>query len=168
MFVFSFLEQEVAGGLSSAFTGCSGLANILDGLEGRTAPTKKPQAIKRKFASKAASAAKAKAKPKAKPKAKAAAVEVIEVIDLDAPEPKAKAKAVAKAVAKAAAVEAAPKAKAVPKDTRKCVHSRAYKKAVKANENRLGVSKLDVSRIACKAAKAAAEQWDRDHEGEVL
>ena len=68
----------MAGSLSGAFTGCSGLANILNGLEGRE-PIVKPQAIKRKSyklgGHKAAAAPKSKAKAapaaKAKPKAKA-------------------------------------------------------------------------------------------------
>ena len=48
LFVFSFLAQQVASGLSNAFAGCSGLAGILSGLETHGDPTQKPMAIKRR------------------------------------------------------------------------------------------------------------------------
>jgi len=47
LFVFSFLEQEAASSQSSAFSGCSGLAQILDNLS--AVPTVKPCAKKRKL-----------------------------------------------------------------------------------------------------------------------
>ena len=79
------------------------------------------------------------------------------------------AKAVAKPVAKPAAKHvAAPVAKpvAAPADalsgTRKCVHSRAYKKAA-SNAKLAGLSPRSVSKQACEAGRLAAEQWDKDH-----
>ena len=177
-FVFSFLEQEVAAGVSKAFAGCSGLADILNGLEGRPPPTKKPQAIKRKFAaSKKAAAPKAKAKAapaaalESKAKAEAAPAAAPKSKALAAPAPKSKAKAAPvfvetadSAFATAASVPPA----GVLKDTRKCVHSRAYKAAVKACQHEIGWSKQDVSKFACKKAQEAAEQWDRDGSPEIL
>ena len=47
-------------------------------------------------------------------------------------------------------------------DTRKCVHSRAYKKAA-AKAKAEGLSKLETSKAACKAGQEAAEKWDLDH-----
>ena len=46
VFVFSILQFQVAEDVSSAFAGCSGLAQILGGLEGRGCPTQKPMAKK--------------------------------------------------------------------------------------------------------------------------
>jgi len=166
----------VAGELSSAFTGCSGFGDILRGLEGRsdTAPVIKPQAIKkRKFVAKAKKAAVAKAKKAAVPKAgavpkpaakaavpKPAAVAAVGVAGA-VPEPAAP-------VAKAVVPEPAAKAP-VPKapegalsDTRKCVHSRAYKYAARVAKA-AGKNPAEISAAACKAGKEANAKWDLEH-----
>jgi hypothetical protein len=80
--VFAFsIEQEVAASYSNAFSGCSGLSNILNGLQRRPVPAgQAPKAIKRKpkagkgKGKQAKAAGKGKGKGKAKANAKAAAV----------------------------------------------------------------------------------------------
>ena len=156
LFVFS-LEQEVAGELSSAFTGCSGLGNILKSLEGRSEepPTIKPMAIKRR-----------RLQPKAKVVAKAAAKVVPKPAAKVVPKPAAaavpKPAAEAVPVAKAVDVAAAPVAKAALSDTRKCVHSRAYRSAARVARI-AGKTPSEISAAACKAGKEANEEWDREH-----
>ena len=134
--VFSFLDQQVASGLTNAFAGVSGLDAILAGLEGRGAPTQKPQAIKRKF-----------------PKAKAAPA-------------KAPAAAPAKAPASAPAPVPPPAPfvldKAARKRKRNCVHSCAYKKAAK-EAKAAGLPEAEVAKAASAAGKAATAQWDKDN-----
>jgi len=167
LFVFS-LEQEVAGELSSAFTGCSGLGNILKSLEGRSEepPTIKPMAIKRRRLQPKAKVV-AKAAPKVVPKP--AAKVVPKPAAAAVPKPAAEAVPVAKAVdvaavpvAKAVDVAAAPVAKAALSDTRKCVHSRAYKSAARVARI-AGKTPSEISAAACKAGKEANEEWDREH-----
>ena len=136
-FVFS-LAQEVAGDISSALTGCSGLASILKGLENREEPTKKPMAIKRRKLAKAAPQPEAAPKPKAAPKP-----------------------AAAKAAAAPAGGLAAPPVAGLT-DTRKCVHSRAYKAAAKKAKNDC-LSPVEISKAACKAGKDAGDKWDIEH-----
>jgi hypothetical protein len=168
-FVFS-LEQEVAGEISGAFTGCSGFGNILRSLEGRsdTVPAIKPQAVKKRKFTAVSKAAVAKAKKAAVPKAKKAAVPKAGAV----PKPAAKA-AVPKPAAVAAvgvagaavsepAAPVAKPAKAPVKDTRKCVHSRAYKAAA-AVAKAAGLNAGEISLAACKAGKEAAAKWDLEH-----
>jgi hypothetical protein len=137
----------VASQKSSAFSGCSGLDNILKGLEARDAPTVKPMAVKRRKLS-----AKAKLKPKPKSAAKAAA--------------KAEAVPVAPVPAAPVAVGAAPVAKPVGvahlTDTRKCVHSRASKKAMRIAKA-AGLSPIECTKAASKAAKIAVDLWASEH-----
>jgi len=104
----------------------------------------KPMAIKRKATS-SRKLLVAKAKPAKPPVAKAAA----------------KSAPVAKAAAMPAQEPVAAEAK-VLSDSRNCVHSRAYKKAAKQAKLD-GLNKAEISLAACKAARAAAEQWDLDH-----
>jgi len=132
----------VASGLSNAFAGVSGLAAILDGLEGRPPPSQKqkPMAIKRKL-------------PKAAPaKAPAAAPA------------KAPAKAPAPASAPAPVPPPAPLVldKAARKRKRNCVHSCAYKKAAK-EAKAAGLPEAEVAKAASAAGKAATAQWDKDN-----
>ncbi len=165
----------MAGELSSAFTGCSGLDQILNNLEGRGQPTIKPMAVKRrKVTSKAKGVAKAVAKPAAEAVAvaKAEAVAVAKAVDV-ADVPMAAAP-VAEVVPVAGAVDVAavPKpaapvaplavAKAPLSDTRKCVHSRAYKFAAKTAKA-AGLSPPQISAAACKAGKEATDKWDLEH-----
>jgi len=137
----------VANSCSSAFSGCSGLNQILEGLEGRGPPMQfdKPMAIKRKATTGSKKLLVAKAKPGQPPVAKAAA----------------KSAPVAKTAAMPAQEPVAAEAK-VLSDSRNCVHSRAYKKAAKQAKLD-GLNKAQISLAACKAARAAAEQWDLDH-----
>ena len=124
----------MASGLTHAFSGCSGLAGILDGLESRGPPTQKPMAIKRrKLAPKGP--AKAPRKAPAKPPAKAPPV---------------------------AASVAAPDAPVALSYDRKCVHSRAYHQAAREAKAE-GLSKEEISKAACQAGKLAKEQWDKEH-----
>ena len=176
-FVFS-LEQEVAGELSGAFTGCSGFDNILRSLEGRsdTAPAIKPQAVKKRKLAALSKAAVAKAKKAAVPKAgavpkpaakaavpKPAAVAAVGVAGA-VPEPEAPvAEAVAKAPVPKPAKAPVPKApQGDLSDTRKCVHSRAYKSAAKVAKA-AGKNAGEISAAACKAGKEAAAKWDLEH-----
>ena len=141
----------MANNLSSAFSGCSGLDAILDGLEGRGPPkhADKPAAIKRKrklLVAKARPAPKPKLLPKSAPAMPAAEPGAVPA---------------AAPAAKAAAAPVAAQADALS-DTRKCVHSRAYKAAAKAAK-KAGLNVAQISAAACKAGRAAAEQWDLDH-----
>jgi len=43
--------------------------------------------------------------------------------------------------------------------SRKCVHSRAYKAAAKVAKE-AGLDAVQISKAACAAGKAAAQQWD--------
>jgi hypothetical protein len=47
-------------------------------------------------------------------------------------------------------------------DTRKCVHSRAYKAAAKVAKA-AGLNAGEISLAACKAGKEAAAKWDLEH-----
>jgi hypothetical protein len=47
-------------------------------------------------------------------------------------------------------------------NTRKCVHSRAYDTAKRAAKL-AGLSPKEMSAVACKAGKEAAEKWDLEH-----
>ena len=123
----------MAGQHSNAFDGCSGLSGILQGLEGRDAPTQKPMAIKRRKLTRAG----AKKKPAAAPP--------VVVIDDDAPEPKA-----------------APAEPRVLIATRKCATSRAYC-AAKAKAKAAGLSAAEVSKAAQAAYKKEGEKWDQEH-----
>ena len=131
----------MASGLSNAFSGCSGLAGILDGLEGGGPPTERPCAIKRRklAAPKKALAPRAKVVSSAPPAVPAVAVPTI-----------------------AHAVPAGGPAPTSLSDTRKCVHSRAYKKAANLAKA-AGLSKAEISTAACKAGKEAADKWEEDH-----
>ena len=132
----------MASGLTHAFSGCSGLAGILDGLESRGPPTQKPMAIKRrKLAPKGP--AKAPRKAPAKPPAKAPPV-------------------AASVAAPVAASVAAPDAPVALSYDRKCVHSRAYHQAAREAKAE-GLSKEEISKAACQAGKLAKEQWDKEH-----
>ena len=162
LFVFSFLEQQVASQASHAFAGCSGLNLILHDLEGGAPPTQKPMATKRAVMHKRPAVAKAAAVAKASAVAKAPAVAKVKAPAVA----KAKAPAVAKAKAKAPAVAkanapAVAQAKALS-DTRKCVHSRAYKAAEKTAQL-AGTSPSRCSLAARAAGKEAARQWDMTH-----
>ena len=152
LFVFSFLEQQVASQASHAFAGCSGLNLILHDLEGGAPPTQKPMATKRAVMHKRPAVAKAAAVAKASAVAKAPAVAKVKAPAVA----KAKAPAVAKANAPAVA-----QAKALS-DTRKCVHSRAYKAAEKTAQL-AGTSPSRCSLAARAAGKEAARQWDMTH-----
>ena len=140
--VFSFLDQQVASGLTNAFAGVSGLDAILAGLEGRGPPTQKPMAIKRKL-----------------PKAKAAPAKAPAAAPAKAP-----AKAPAPASAPAPVPPPAPEKldKAARKRKRNCVHSCAYKKAAK-DAKLAGLPEAEVAKAASAAGKAATAQWDKDN-----
>ena len=131
-----------------SLAGCSGLGDILKSLEGRGQPTHKPMAIKRKAVKQLAKpdAKAAAAKAAAKPATKAAA---------------AKAAAAGKEAAAAPPADPAAAAKLLT-DTRKCVHSRAYKAAAKLARDQ-GLEKAEISKAACLATKEAAEKWDLEH-----
>ena len=145
-------------------------------MEGRSEepPTIKPMAIKRRRLqpkAKVVAKAAAKAVPKAAAKAvpKPAAKVVPKPAAAAVPKPAAEAVPVPKAVdvaavpvAKAVDVAAAPVAKAALSDTRKCVHSRAYKSAARVARI-AGKTPSEISAAACKAGKEANEEWDREH-----
>ena len=170
--------------MSHAFSRCSGLGEILHELEGKSTPSLKPMAKKptqlRVLAKKKAAKALAKAPAAAAKSAPAKAAAPAKAPAAPAKAPAAAAKA---APAKAAAAKtptdktaAAPaKAPAEALTTRaaaakagvawgqnmnrKCVHSRAYKKAEKTAKD-AGLDKAQISKAACAAGKAATEQWD--------
>ena len=112
-------------------------------------PVEKPMArkVKAKAKSKKSGAMKACAVAKSA-MAKAAAV--------------AKA-AVAPAMAKAAKVAKAAKPKKPLVNTRKCVHSRAYALAKKQAKIDGIVCCFQISQLACKAGKEAADKWDLEN-----
>ena len=112
LFVFSF-EQQVAGSLSNAFNGVSGLDSILKGLEGKGPPTKKPMASKKRKVAPKQSAVVAKAVAQAVAKAVASVAAAADPKAVAKPGAAAPPKAVAKAVGKPAAA-APPKAVAKP------------------------------------------------------
>ena len=150
-FVFS-LEQKVAGHLSNAFVGCSGLGSILQGLEGRDAPTQKPMALKRKVLCKVGAKKKPAAAPcyvapvpKAAPGPNADPVIVIGDSDEDAP-----------------VLLAAPAEPRVLSTSRKCCTSRAYRAAEKVAKA-AGLSAAEVSKAAQEAYKKESEKWDLEH-----
>ena len=175
--------------MSHAFSGCSGLSEILSELEGKadTVPTTKPMAKKlsqlanRKkaiIAKAAAKAAAAKSSAVGKPSAKAPAAKAAvpakapPVAKAKAPAAKAKAFFVAPtakcaaapakcaaAASKAPATKAGAKAPAEKNMSRKCVHSRAYKAAAKTAKDE-GLDAAQVSKAACAAGKVANRQWD--------
>ena len=160
----------MASQASHAFAGCSGLNFILHDLEGGAPPTQKPMATKRAVMHKRPAVAKAAAVAKASAVAKAPAVAKVKapaVAKAKAPavaKAKAKAPAVAKANAPAVAQANAPavaQAKALS-DTRKCVHSRAYKAAEKTAQL-AGLSPSRSSLAARAAGREAARQWDMTH-----
>jgi hypothetical protein len=152
VFVFS-LEQEVAASFSNAFSGCSGLGNIISGLEDRGAPAgKAPRAIKRKAR---LPSSKAAGKPKAKAKA-AAPTEGVEAVEgAEAAPAHADPAEAAEAVE---AVEADPPLKV----TRKCVTSRAYHNAKKLAKTD-GKSSEEQLAAAQKAYKDAGTKWDQEY-----
>ena len=141
--------------MSNAFSGCSGLDNILKGLEdkGGSVPVVKPQAIKKKHKLKHGGA-KAKAKAKAKPKKALAPVAVAPAGAVEvAPAPGAVEVAPAHG-----AVVVAPALKA----SRKCVTSRAYHAAKKLSKGD-GKSPEEQLAAAQKAYKEAGAKWDQEH-----
>ena len=154
-------DQEVAGEHSQAFTGCSGLADILKGLEQKevAVPIGKPQAIKRKHKLIGSSAKTAKAVAGAKT---AKAVAVANTAKAVAAANTAKAVAVGSAgsdaPAEAVDVVAAPALKV----SRKCVTSRAYHGA-KRDAKDQGKSKAEQQTAAQLAYKTAGEKWDQEH-----
>ena len=174
----------MASKASHAFAGCSGLNAILNELEVVEAPTQKPLAAKARFYKRPAAKAKApaakakspvaKAKAPAFAKAKAPAVDTTlggrilspgnaarrNKLRLKAAE--AKASAVAKAKAQAPAVAKANAPAVALSDTRKCVHSRAYKFA-ELSSKRAGLSPSRSSAAAREAGREAARQWDMTH-----
>jgi len=148
----------VAGEHSQAFTGCSGLADILKGLEQKEVGSK-PQAIKRKHKLIGSSAKTAKAVAGAKT---AKAVAVANTAKAVAAANTAKAVAVGSAgsdaPAEAVDVVAAPALKV----SRKCVTSRAYHGA-KRDAKDQGKSKAEQQTAAQLAYKTAGEKWDQEH-----
>ena len=151
----------MAGERSGAFTGCSGLGEILKGLEGRSEPTMKPMAVKRRKLAKAAAVPKAAVPKAAVPKAAVPKAAVPVAAVPVAAVPKA---AVPQAPVAAVPVAAVPQAPAdVPlSDTRKCVHSRAYKSAARVAKS-AGLSPDLCTAAARKAGQEAAEKWDLEH-----
>ena len=165
--------------MSHAFSRCSGLGEILHELEGKSTPSLKPMAKKptqlrllaKKKAAKAlarAPAAAAKAAtpakaPAAPAKAPAAPAKAAPAKAAAAKTPTDKAAAApAKAPAKALTTRAAAAKAGVAwgqNMNRKCVHSRAYKKAEKTAKD-AGLDKAQISKAACAAGKAATKQWD--------
>ena len=146
MFVFS-IEQEVAASYSNAFSGCSGLSNILNGLQSRPVPAgKAPKAIKRppKRPLKAAG----KAKPKAKAKAQAAVpAENVQAAPAQADE------------AAVLGAEAVGAAKTV---TRNCFCSKAYRVAKRLAQAG-GKSPAEQLEAAKTAYRDAGIKWDQEH-----
>ena len=150
----------MASGLSSAFSACSGLSELLQGLESHGAPSKadKPSALKRK-------AGNALLVPKAKPKPPPKGKHATETAAVLVPEPEPAAAPAAKPAAAPAAKPAAAKPADAPtglSDSRNCVHSRAYKSAARIARD-AGLSKAEISKAACKAGREAAAKWDLDH-----
>ena len=134
VFVLSFLQQQVASCSSSAFTKCSGLAQILSGLEGRGCPSVKPMAkkVKAKAKSKSCGIRKAIGK-KTKPKPKAGGKRKYSA----SAAPASAALATSAASASAAPASALPPAadlgpgpeKPALSNSRNCVRSMAYHEA---------------------------------------
>ena len=150
--------------MSNAFSGCSGLDNILKGLEdkGGSVPVVKPQAIKKKHKLKHGGA-KAKAKAKAKPKKALAPVAVapagaVEVAPAPGDVEVAPAPGAVEVAPAHGAVVVAPALKA----SRKCVTSRAYHAAKKLCKHD-GKSAPEQLAAAQKAYKEAGAKWDQEH-----
>ena len=145
--------------MSHAFSRCSGLGEILHELEGKSTPSLKPMAKKptqlRVLAKKKAAKALAKAPAAAAKSAPAKAAAAKTPTDKTAAAP---AKAPAKAFTTRAAAAKAGVAWGQNMN-RKCVHSRAYKKAEKTAKD-AGLDKAQISKAACAAGKAATKQWD--------
>ena len=139
------IEQEVADSYSNAFSGCSGLSSILNGLESRPVPAgKAPKAIKRpaKRPSKAAD--------KTKPKAKAQAAVPAENVQA------------APAQADEAAVLGAEAVGAAKTVTRNCFCSKAYRVAKRLAQ--AGGKSPAEQLVAAKAAyKLAGTKWEQEH-----
>ena len=156
----------MAAGFSNAFSSCTNLSELLEGLESRGAPSRadKPQALKRKAPS--LLVPKQKAKPSsckhASDVASLSPAAPVPAAKPPAPVPAARAAAAPAANAAANPAPAAKPAGAGLSDSRNCVHSRAYKAAAKIAKA-AGKSKTQISLEARAAGKADAAQWDIDH-----
>ena len=140
----SFITKA-ASAFSNAFSKTSGLAGILSGLESVVAPRVKPMAKK----------------PKAKAKAKGKDPKFLKKVKKVALAAKAMPPPPPGVVPFAApAIPAAP-GNALT-DTRKCAHSRAYKKALLLAK-KSGKDPANCRELACKAGAAAAAEWDKAH-----
>ena len=180
VFVFRFLciTQQVAKGKASAFTRCSGFAQVLSGLGGRALTSERPQARKVSAAAKGANAK----------GLRASAVKRLLAVKAGKMLVKVKAEpgiTVLPRTSSASSVltqgqmsslralrlriqgglgtePANPEGDAPPKPlsmSRSCVHSRAYCEA-KAEANAQGLGAEAVRELACAAGKVATVQWD--------